>query len=67
MQVYDTILQGAEATEKNAINFAMGFDFSQVDCQKHKFDYQHHTFIDEVNGINVYYNSTADYYFFTNV
>lgn len=64
MKIYDTILQGSDATEKNAREWALGYDFSQDESQEHKFNWIHHTFIDEVKGINIYYNSTADYYFF---
>jgi hypothetical protein len=28
-------------------------------------DPQHHRFIDTINEIGIYYNRTADYYFFT--
>jgi hypothetical protein len=65
MRIYDTILQGYEATEKNALDWALCYDFSQDESQEFKFNWQHHNFIDTVYGINVYYNATADYYFFT--
>lgn len=65
MLIYSSILQGSEATEEKAMDFAQYFDFSEDEAQEHKFQFHHHTFIDTVNDINIYYNSTADYYFFT--
>lgn len=65
MKVYEHILQGHEATEQNAKDHAQNFDFSEDEKQEHKFNFQHHTFIDTVGSINIYYNHTADYYFFT--
>ena len=66
MKIYDHILQGNDATEENAREHAQGYDFSQdEEPQEHPYQFQHHTFIEEVNNINIYYNSTADYYFFT--
>jgi hypothetical protein len=65
MKIYSTILQGSEAVQENALDFAKHFDFSEDETQEHAYQYQHHSFIDTVNEINVYYNSTADYYFFT--
>jgi len=59
---YDFILSGSLHTEKDAINFAMGFVWSEVDrCEQTNI---HYNYIDTVNGIDVYYNFGADYYFF---
>jgi len=65
MKVYSTILQGSEATEDNAINFAKLYDFSEDEiCENtalcSQFDY-----IDTIKGIDIYYNFAGDYYFFS--
>ena len=65
MKIYSTILQGSQANQEEAINYAKDFDFSEDETQEHAYQYQHHTFIETVEEINVYYNSTADYYFFS--
>ena len=62
METYSTILQGSEATEKNAIEFAQGFDFSQSELEESNIKFK--TYIDTVNGIEIYYDYGADYYFF---
>lgn len=62
MITYSTILQGSEATEENAISFAQGFDFSED--EQTEFFPIHFNYIDTVNGIEIYYDYGADYYFF---
>jgi hypothetical protein len=64
MVTYSTILQGSEATEENARNFAQGFDFSE--CETEEFNYNSSNYIDTVSGIDIYYNWKANYYFFSN-
>lgn len=56
MKTYETILQGSEAVESFAIDFAQGYDFSGDEIEE---------YIDTVNGVEIYYNQTADYYFFS--
>ena len=63
MKTYSTILQGNESTEENAREFAQGFDFSEDDTEEYNID-SRSDFIDTVNGIDIYYNMGADYYFF---
>ena len=63
MVTYSIILQGSEATEENALNFAQGFDFSE--CEEEEFNFNNSRYINSVNGIDIYYNYAADYYFFT--
>jgi hypothetical protein len=62
MITFSTILQGSEATEENAINFALGFDFSEDETEETTI--AHSKYIDTKNGIDIYYNYCADYYFF---
>lgn len=61
MLIYNTILQGSEATEENAINFALSFDFSECETEEYTND---RMYIDTFNGIDVYYQYVANYYFF---
>jgi hypothetical protein len=63
MLTFSTILQGSEATEKNAIGFANYFDFSEDEIEETPFI--HCRFFTALNGISIYYNYGADYYFFT--
>lgn len=63
MITFSTILQGHEATEENAINFAQSFDFS--DDQTEDIHLFNTSYFDTVNGVKIYYNYAADYYFFT--
>jgi hypothetical protein len=65
MRVYYTILQGSEATEENARDFALSYDFSQDDTEEQSYSIHYDNYIDTINGVEIYYNSTADYYFFS--
>jgi hypothetical protein len=65
MKTFSTILQGSEAIEKFALEFALQYDFSQDDVEEYSHHFLYDTYVDTVNGIEVYYNSTADYYFFS--
>lgn len=62
MLVYSTILEGSEAIEEKAINFASGFDFSEDETEE--FNTLNKRYIDTVNDIAVYYEFMGDYYFF---
>jgi len=63
MLVYDAILQGHEATEENARNYALGLDWQAE--EQSKYTGRDHNYIDSINGIDIYYHFGADYYFFT--
>lgn len=65
MRILDHIIQGSESTQKNAIETAINFDFTEVGLKEGRYDFQHHKYIDTINGIGIYYNMTANYYFFT--
>jgi hypothetical protein len=62
MMVYDAILEGDEATEANALDYARGMVWDEVEVSEQEIKYSQ--FIDTVNGIDVYYDYGADYYFF---
>jgi hypothetical protein len=60
MMVYDTILQGVDQAE--ALDFARGMVWSEVETTEQDIKYA--DFIDTVDGVEVYYDYGADYYFF---
>jgi len=62
MMVYDAILEGDEATEANALEYAQGVVWDEVEVSEQEIKYSQ--FINTVNGIDVYYDYGADYYFF---
>ena len=72
-RAYDVILDGNEAyyggeeiglsADDYAVDFASGFVFSECECTEQVIGY--HNYINTVNGIGVYYDYGADYYFFT--
>jgi hypothetical protein len=64
MKTHSAILQGSDATEENAWNFAQSFDFSEQ--EEEEYQGRDHQYIGTVNGIDIYYHFGADYYFFTN-
>ena len=64
MITYSTILQGHEATEENARDLARGFDFSQSETEEYNRNLMYDDYIDTINGVDIYYNTRADYYFF---
>jgi len=63
MKLYDHILQGEEATESNAYDHARGFDFMESDITEQPRP-THSKYIDNVNGVSIWYDYGADYYFF---
>jgi hypothetical protein len=63
MKTFSTILQGSEATQENAIDFARGFDFSEDETEESSMTFSR--YFDTIDGINIYYNYGADYYFFS--
>jgi hypothetical protein len=66
MTTYSEILQGSEATEENARDFAQCFDFSQSEISENSgINSAHYDYIDTINGIHIYYHFAADYYFFS--
>ena len=62
MMVYDAILEGDDATEADALEYAQGMVWDEVEVSEQEIKYS--KFVDTVNGIDVYYDYGADYYFF---
>ena len=65
MKTFSTILQGSEAIEGQALDFAQGFDFSEDETEDYSYNINYDNYIDTINGIEVDYNAPADYYFFS--
>tara|TARA_R110002096_G_scaffold137605_1_gene291014 strand:- start:268 stop:468 length:201 start_codon:yes stop_codon:yes gene_type:complete len=62
MKSYSTILQGSDAIEDKAVDFALGYDFSQDELEEvTNIDFW---YIDTLQGVEIYYHFRADYYFF---
>ena len=60
MIVYDAILQGVDQAE--AIDYARGMVWDEVESSNQEIKYAE--FVDTVDGVDVYYDYGADYYFF---
>lgn len=60
---YDTILSGPEAdSEQDAIEYARDVVWSEVAVSTDNIAYAR--YVDTVDGVEVYYDFGADYYFF---
>ena len=65
MKIYNHILQGHEATEENAKDHARGLDWQGMEHKEgNPINLMHTEHVDTINGIRIYYDFTADYYFF---
>tara|TARA_R110001606_G_scaffold76808_1_gene177619 strand:- start:72 stop:278 length:207 start_codon:yes stop_codon:yes gene_type:complete len=62
MLVYDAILGGYN-TQEDAIDYARGMVWSECEATEQNIKYK--DYIDTINGVGVYYDFGADYYFFT--
>ena len=64
MKIYNHILQGHEATLENAQDHARGVDWMEVETHEQESKYLHSNYVDTINGIDIYYDYGADYYYF---
>lgn len=62
-EFYDVILQGSEATERQAYDYASQLDWGSE--EKSIDTIENLKFIDTVNGIDIWYDTLADYYVFS--
>lgn len=61
MRKYDTILENS--TEQEALDYAQGMVWGEVESSECNIKYKN--YIDTIDGVGVYYDFGADYYFFT--
>ena len=61
-KTFDAILQNAE-NEQDAINYARGMVWSECEISDQNIAYARH--VDTIDGVGVFYDYGADYYFFT--
>lgn len=64
MNIFEYILQGHEATLDNAVSAANNLDWSGVGTYYRETPYLHSDFIVCVNGVRIFYDYGADYYYF---
>lgn len=60
---YDAILQNGDYSDQDAIDYARGMVWCECEASLQTIGYGRH--VDTVEGIGVYYDYAADYYFFT--
>ena len=64
MQTFDAILEGWQVdNDEVAIDYANGADWCNYEISEQDIKYKR--YIDTVNGVGVWYDYGADYYFFT--
>jgi hypothetical protein len=59
---YDAIIDGWQG-EEAALDFARGYVWCEVEAKPDNIGHANH--IDTIDGVGVYYDYAADYYFFT--
>jgi len=52
-----------ETTEEKALDFARGYWFGEDEAEPQEIRYAN--YIDTIDGVGIYYDYAADYYFFT--
>lgn len=62
-QVYDAILQGV--TQEEALDYARGMVWDEIETREEELLSYHCYPIETIEGVGVFYNYMADYYFFT--
>tara|TARA_R110000803_G_scaffold114577_1_gene183011 strand:- start:798 stop:1019 length:222 start_codon:yes stop_codon:yes gene_type:complete len=61
-KVYDGIYEGWHTNEE-ALDYARGLVWCEIEAKEQKI--YHSDLIETIDGIGVFYNYMADYYFFT--
>lgn len=61
MKTFNVILEGY--TEEQAREYAMGLDWQEVETSEQDVKYKN--YVDTVNSVGIWYDFSADYYFFT--
>jgi len=66
MKLFDFILEGDEATEENAMGAVLGLDWMDINTTEQPKP-KYAEYVNSNNGINIYYDYGADYYFFEDI
>ena len=61
MLVYDAIL--SETTEEDALDYARGMVWCEIEATEQEIKYS--SYVDTIGGVGVWYDYSADYFFFT--
>ena len=61
--VFDAVLAGDCASEQGALDYARGMVWCEVEATESRVN--HCNLLEIIEGVGVYYNYAADYYFFT--
>jgi len=61
-KIYDAIINGYE--EVNPADYARGMVWDEVECRVEDHLPYYHQYKETVNGVDIYYDYGADYYFF---
>lgn len=61
-ETFSFILDGDDTTEDDARDCALGIDWMEIETRRQTIRYHRH--IGTWNGVDVYYDYGADYYFF---
>ena len=64
-KTFPVILGGHEADDEQALAYARGLDWSELEPEVQDIRSWHCDHIGTIEGVDVYYNFRADYYFFT--
>lgn len=64
MTTYDFILQGSEATEENAKDFAQDLDWNEVSKTENN-GLPYLDYIETLNGVDIWYDYKGGYYIFS--
>lgn len=65
INVYEYILAGDQACEESAKDSARNIVWQEIETSTQNIKY--HRYIDTINGVEIYYDYGADYYFFVDV
>ena len=61
--IYDSHELNSNDADEDAINYARGTIFNEYDLNNESTGIYRH--VDTINGVDVYYDVSADYYFFS--
>lgn len=63
-RTFDAIVEGYEETDETIRDWVRGFVFGECEVSEESQSISHVNYLDEVDGIEIYYCYGADHYFF---